>query len=312
MDVDANALAEAVARGDRQALARAITVVESRRADDERAADLLLQRLHRPGADTIRVGVCGPPGVGKSTWIDALGTWLTGRGHRVAVLAVDPSSAATGGSILGDKTRMPHLSRDPRAFVRPSPGSGALGGVAPRTREAIALCEGAGYDVVLVETIGVGQSEIAVAGMVDFVLLLLQPDSGDELQAIKRGITEVADAVLIHKADGERRAGAVRTKAHYQHALAVPVLLGSAIAGEGLDEVWQAVTAVVGGDGDAKRARRRQQARRWLDDALHDQLVARFLRQAGSSDSLRAAYAEVEAGGTPPRLLARRLLDRAD
>ncbi len=309
-------LADAVLRGDRPALARAITLVESRRPTDEASADALLQAVHGRGKDSVRVGISGPPGVGKSTFIDALGSLLTSQGMRVAVLAVDPSSSVSGGSILGDKTRMTKLSRDPNAFVRPSPGSGALGGVAPRTREAIAVCEGAGYSVILVETIGVGQSEIAVASMVDFLLLLVPPDSGDELQGIKRGITEVADGVFVNKADGERLVSAQRTRLEYEQALQLvhtgdtrPVVLaGSAQEARGLNAVWQAVTARSPVASPARAQRRAAQARRWLDEALHDQLVERFLRRSTAATQLAAAYSEVEGGGVSPRVVARRLL----
>ena len=317
MVVDPQELAAAVLRGDRTALGRAITLVESRSASDETAGDAVLHALHGRGANSTRIGVSGPPGVGKSTLIDAFGTWLTAHGHRVAVLAVDPSSVTTGGSILGDKTRMVRLSRDRHAFVRPSPGSGALGGVAPRTREAIAVCEGAGYDVILVETVGVGQSETAVAAMVDFVLLLVQPDTGDELQGLKRGITEIADAVFVNKADGNGRLGAMRTRGEYQQALSlmhgaartVPVLAGSAATGDGIDAIWQAVQAHPAvADAAEKETRRRRQARAWLDDAVHDLLVSRFLQQPTACERLRAAYSDGAAGALPPRLAARRLL----
>ena len=309
-------LADAVLQGNRLALARAITLVESRRPEDEASADVLLQAVHGRGKDCVRVGISGPPGVGKSTFIDALGSLLTSQGMRVAVLAVDPSSSVSGGSILGDKTRMTKLSRDPSAFVRPSPGSGALGGVAPRTREAITVCEGAGYNVILVETVGVGQSEIAVASMVDFLLLLVPPDSGDELQGIKRGITEVADGVFVNKADGDRLVSAQRTRLEYEQALQLvhpgdtrPVVLaGSAQEGRGLNAVWQAVTARGSVSSPARAQRRAAQARRWLDEALHDQLVERFLRRSTAATQLAAAYREVEGGGVSPRVVARRLL----
>lgn len=310
--MSAGDLAAAVLAGDRLALARAITLVESRRPEDEADADALLVALLGKGDDSTRIGVSGPPGVGKSTFIDAFGSMLVGLGHRVAVLAVDPSSTRSGGSILGDKTRMTRLARDPNAFVRPSPGAGALGGVAPRTREAIAVCAAAGYGVVLVETIGVGQSEIAVARMVDFVILLVQPDSGDELQGIKRGITEVADAVFVNKADGEGRERALRTRAEYEQALAlatggkVPVLCGSARTGEGLEAVWQTVVRATAARAE-RDARRRAQARIWLEEALHDELVARLLRRPTAPERLAAAYREVEEGRVPPRVAARRL-----
>src|ERR671913_197649 len=211
--------AEAVQSGDRAALARAITLMESRRPDHREAARALLQSLMPSTGKAVRVGITGVPGVGKSTAIDTLGSMLTEQGHRVAVLAVDPSSTRTGGAILGDKTRMARLAADPNAFIRPSPSSGTLGGVAARTREAMLLCEAAGFDIVLVETIGVGQSEIAVADLTDFFLVLMLPGAGDELQGIKKGIVELADMIAVNKADGDGAERARAAAAEYQAAL---------------------------------------------------------------------------------------------
>src|SRR5881628_1037098 len=213
------ALAADVRAGDRRALAKAITLVESTRPDHEEAAQRLLGLLLPHTGGAVRVGVSGVPGVGKSTFIEALGLYLIGLGKRVAVLAVDPSSALSGGSILGDKTRMPRLAAAPDAFIRPSPSAGSLGGVTRRTREALLVCEAAGYDVVLVETVGVGQSEYAVASMVDFFLVLMLAGAGDELQGMKRGILELADAVAINKADGDNTTPAAHAAAQYRSAL---------------------------------------------------------------------------------------------
>ncbi|MFN6976973.1 MAG: methylmalonyl Co-A mutase-associated GTPase MeaB, partial [Gemmobacter sp.] len=218
-DPDVTDLATRLAAGDRRALARAVTLIESTRPDHRRKAEALLAAVAPLGRQGLRIGLSGTPGVGKSSFIEAFGLMLTGQGHRVAVLAVDPSSVRSGGSILGDKTRMERLSRDPAAFIRPSPSRTALGGVARRTRDAVALCEAAGFDVVLIETVGVGQSETMVAEMADLFVLLLAPAGGDELQGVKRGIMEIADILLVNKADGDLRATALRTMADYAGAL---------------------------------------------------------------------------------------------
>ena len=247
----AEELAAAVRAGDRTAIGRALTLVESRLpAHQEQARELLALLAAVNAGASLRVGVSGPPGAGKSTLIEALGGHLLEAGHRVAVLAVDPSSAVTGGSILGDKTRMARLALDPRAFVRPSPSGGALGGVTARTREAMRVLEAAGHDVVLVETVGVGQSETVVAPMVDCFVVVLAPGGGDELQGIKRGILELADLVVINKADGEGRGPAERARRDFSAALrllrggaaaAPPVLAASALTGEGVPELWAAI-----------------------------------------------------------------------
>lgn len=278
--------------GDRRALARAITLVESARADHRAEALGLLADL-RPGPQALRIGLSGTPGVGKSTFIEAFGLMLTGQGLRVAVLAVDPSSARSGGSILGDKTRMERLSRDPLAFIRPSPSQTQLGGVARRTREAVALCEAAGFDVVLIETVGVGQSETVVAELSDLFLLLLAPAGGDELQGVKRGIMEMADLILVNKADGDLKPAALRTAADYAGALqllrrrpqdppgypkAMPV---SALAVEGLAQVWdemQALTRWRKDHGHWSRIRA-EQARHWFEEEVRQGLLAALRRE---------------------------------
>ncbi|MFO1029652.1 MAG: methylmalonyl Co-A mutase-associated GTPase MeaB [Planctomycetota bacterium] len=312
-------LAERIRRGDRSALARGITLVESRSEADVPQAERLLQELLPHSGGALRVGITGAPGVGKSTLIEALGTRLCDAGHKVAVLAVDPSSSVTGGSILGDKTRMANLSRHGNAFVRPSPGGDTLGGVAARTREAMLVCEAAGFDVVLVETIGTGQSEVTVHGMVDFFLLLLSPAAGDELQGIKRGVMELADGILIHKADGDLAAAADRAAQQCLLAMRIlhggeahppPVVIGSSFTGRGLDELWQAIEAhrARHGTDGSFAARRARQAADWLDQALRERLVADLLTTPGLAAALELARAEVAAGRALPGAVARALL----
>jgi LAO/AO transport system kinase len=319
-DADA-ALAAGVRAGDRRALAKAITLLESTRPDHRRRADALLDSLLAATGHALRVGISGVPGVGKSTFIESLGTFLTGRGHRVAVLAVDPSSGISGGSILGDKTRMERLSTDERAYIRPSPTSGALGGVAERTREAMLVCEAAGYDVVLVETVGVGQSETAVAGMTDLFVLLQLPNAGDDLQAMKKGIMELADLVVINKADLDLDA-AIRAEAQVTSALRVlrnpgaaraqvRVLRTSALSGDGLAAFWEAI-----GELRAQREasgefaeRRRRQSLAWLWDEVHARLAADFRAHSAVRKALPATLDDVEAARLAPSSGARRLLD---
>src|SRR3982751_3505177 len=241
-------LARKLRAGDRASLARAITLIESKRADHQQAAHRLVQQLIAQTGKATRVGITGSPGVGKSTTIDALGTYLTRKGHRVAVLAVDPSSTRTGGSILGDKTRMARLANDQHAFIRPSPTSGTLGGVAAKTRETMLLCEAAGFDVVLVETVGAGQSETAVADLTDFFLVLMLPGAGDALQGIKKGVLELADMIAVNKADGDNAPRALAAAAEYRAALHIltpssptwspPVVTVSGLLNEGLDALW--------------------------------------------------------------------------
>jgi LAO/AO transport system kinase len=289
--LDLDALADGVRSGSRRALAKAITLVESTRGDHQDAAQRLLERVLRYTGGATRVGISGVPGVGKSTFIEAFGLYLIERGHRVAVLAVDPSSARSGGSILGDKTRMPRLSVAAQAFIRPSPAAGSLGGVAHRTREALLVCEAAGYDVVLVETVGVGQSEYAVASMVDFFLVLMLAGAGDELQGMKKGILELADTLAINKADGENVERATRAAAEYRAALTLfrprspswspPVLLVSALEGRGMSDVWQTIEAhraaltVSGELADKRRAQQRDWLWAMIDDGLKRHLLAR-------------------------------------
>jgi LAO/AO transport system kinase len=318
---DVDMLAEGVAGGDRRSLARAITLVESTRLDRSADGAAVLDRvLDRTGSAT-RVGISGTPGAGKSTFIEALGLHLIGAGHRVAVLAVDPSSTRSGGSILGDKTRMEGLVRAPEAFIRPSPSGGSLGGVARRTREAMLLCEAAGYDVVLVETVGVGQSETAVDDMVDTFCLLVSPGGGDELQGIKRGIMELADLVVVNKADGDLAAAANHAASDYAAALhllrpktaawSARVLLASALEGRGVAEVWEAVEAhrdalAAAGELDRRRA---EQARAWLWSEVTDRLTTAFRRDPEVGRLLPELEAEVGAGVRSPTTAALRLLD---
>ncbi|OOC55848.1 ATPase/protein kinase [Nocardiopsis sinuspersici] len=319
--VDVDALAEGVLNGHRPTLARAITLVESRRPDHVRAAQELLVRLlpHTGGAH--RVGITGVPGVGKSTFIDALGTRLTGAGHRVAVLAVDPSSTRTGGSILGDKTRMARLAGDPAAFIRPSPTAGTLGGVARATRETMLLMEAAGFDVVLVETVGVGQSEVTVAAMVDCFLFLTLARTGDQLQGIKKGVLELVDVVAVNKADGPHADDARKAARELSRALRLlqpvhpdwrpPVLTCSGMTGDGLDEVWDTVVehrAVLERDG-ALDERRSRQGVSWMWDQVRDRLMDTFLRDPEVAELLPRMEAEVRSGRTTATLAARTLLE---
>ena len=313
-------LAQEIASGDRRALARGITLVESTHADDRDAADSLLTELMPATGRAIRVGISGAPGSGKSTLIESLGLHIVSTGHRVAVLAVDPSSTRTGGSILGDKTRMGDLSRDPAAFVRPSPAGGTLGGVARRTREGMLLCEAAGFDVVLVETVGVGQSEVAVAGMVDCLVLVIAPGGGDELQGIKRGIVELADLVVVNKADGDLAAVAAATASDYAAALHLVrprsdawtprVLTCSALEQRGIDELWDAIGEFAAAiAGEAQETRRREQAREWMRDELADSVLERLHADAATATAADELEADVAAGRIAPTTAARRLLD---
>jgi LAO/AO transport system kinase len=306
-------LVERILAGDRRALARAITLIESRRPEHQEQAERLLGSLLPATGRAVRLGISGTPGAGKSSFIEAFGTHLIEQGHRVAVLAVDPSSRRSGGSILGDKTRMQRLAQAPQAFIRPSPAGGTLGGVARRTREAALACEAAGFDVTVIETMGVGQSEIAVADMVDTFLLLLAPGGGDELQGIKRGIVELADLVLINKADGELHAAARRAQADYQAALQLlrpgragwmpEVLACSAREGSGIAEVWQAVQRHRRALEDADQglaAKRRGQRRSWLREEVQAGLIE-ALRADPATGALLAELEEVVADG---RMLA--------
>ena len=307
-----DALAKSVVSGDRRSLAKAITLVESARADHRKDAQALLERLLPGTGKGVRVGITGVPGVGKSTFIEALGSNLTAAGRRVAVLAVDPTSGLSGGSILGDKTRMTKLSRDPQAFVRPSPASGSLGGVARKTRETMLVCEAAGFDVVLVETVGVGQSETTVAEMVDFFLVLMLANAGDELQGIKRGIMELADMIAINKAEAENAGAARHAKREYMAALRLmrgshpawkpPVLAVSGLQNQGLDVLWQKIEEhreLFEGNG-VLQTRRREQMRRWMWSMVDD----RLLRAVRSHPSVAAQAAQLEAAVLEGKLTA--------
>jgi GTPase len=304
--------------GDRRALARAITLAESTRPEDREPAELLMSALSTNTATTLRIGIAGAPGVGKSTLIEVLGLHAIGKGHRLAVLAVDPSSPMSGGSILGDKTRMTELSKANAAFIRPSPAAGRLGGVARRTSEAMRLCEAAGYDCVIVETVGLGQSETAIADQVDLVLLLVPPGGGDELQGIKRGIMETADIIAVTKADGAMAVEAGRTAADYQHALRlmrpasgswVPLARTcSALTGAGIPELWSEIERFARDVGPAAIARRRaEQAVRHLSAEIEDELKAR-LAAAGLAERLAQFERDVANGRLTPRAAARALV----
>ncbi|WP_433409301.1 methylmalonyl Co-A mutase-associated GTPase MeaB [Saccharomonospora azurea] len=318
--LDVSAYAKGVLDGDRGILARAITLVESQRADHrERAQELLVELLPHAGRAT-RVGITGVPGVGKSTFIDQLGTQLTAAGHRVAVLAVDPSSTRTGGSILGDKTRMSRLAVDPAAFIRPSPTSGTLGGVARATRETIVLMEAAGYDVVLVETVGVGQSEVTVAGMVDSFLFLTLARTGDQLQGIKKGVLELADVIAVNKADGDHEREARRAARELSGALRMiygpeaewtpPVLTCSGLTGAGLDTVWQQLgrhRAHLAESGELEAKRQRQQVD-WTWAMVRDQLLDRLVQHPDVRAIVDDVERDVREGRSTATLAAERIL----
>jgi LAO/AO transport system kinase len=319
------ALMEGVCRRERRALAKAITLLESTRSDHRARADALLNALLPRTGQAIRLGISGVPGVGKSTFIEALGLFLIAKGHRVAVLAIDPSSSVSGGSILGDKTRMEQLSVNEAAYIRPSPASGTLGGVAEKTREAVLVCEAAGYDVVIVETVGVGQSETAVASMTDMFVLLQLPNAGDDLQAIKKGVMELADLVVINKADLDPSA-ATRAQAQITSALRVfsfhghpahagqrwqpQVMQLSALKAQGVDAFWAAVTTFherrrAGGEFEA---RRRQQSLAWMWDIVHARLRADFDHHPAVRAALPRTLHEVSEARIAPSAAARALL----
>jgi GTPase len=315
-------LAKRVLNHDRGALARAITLIESRRPDHQEQAEGLLGRLLPATGTAIRLGISGTPGAGKSTLIEAFGIHAIEQGHQVAVLAVDPSSRRTGGSILGDKTRMQRLANSPAAFIRPSPAGGTLGGVTRRTREAALACEAAGFGVIVIETVGVGQSESVVADMVDAFLLVLAPGGGDELQGIKRGIVELADLVLINKADGELAAAAGRAKADYEAALRLlrsptpdwtpEVLTCSALEGTGIDAVWEAVCrhrATLEATGELA-AKRQRQTRSWLRAEVQAGLLDALAADPATSALLPELEDAVTAGRLLPPTAARALITR--
>ena len=313
-------LVAAVRAGDRRALARAITLVESTRAPDREQAEALLLELLPQTGGSMRIGISGAPGVGKSTFIETFGALVTGQGHRIAVLAVDPSSRRSGGSILGDKTRMETLARNPAAFIRPSPAGTTLGGVARRTCESILLVEAAGFDVVLVETVGVGQSETAVAEMVDLFVLLIGPGGGDELQGLKRGVMELADIVLVTKSDGELKQAAVRAAADYAHALHLmrPKHAGlfpevrqvSSLEGTGIGEAWAAMErfhAALRASGQLMKLRERQ-LRQWFWNEMQAVLTEEISANPEIAGKAQEMEAAIVAGKALPDAAARGLI----
>lgn len=314
-------LATGILAGNRTVLARSITLIESQKIEHQKKAQELLLKILPATGKALRVGVTGVPGVGKSTTIEALGSYLTSIGKKVAVLAVDPSSSITGGSILGDKTRMQNLSVDPNAFIRPSPTSGTLGGVTKKTRETMALCEAAGFDVILVETVGVGQSEIAVAQMVDFFLCLMLPGAGDELQGIKKGILEIADMIAVNKADGDNEMRAKQAASEYRAALHIltpqsknwspPVITISGLTGLGLDNLWSNIEenrTALSASGEFEE-KRNSQAVKWM----HEMVEARILAQLSSSQDIitliETCENEVRTGTLTATLAAQRIFN---
>ncbi|MBF9023718.1 methylmalonyl Co-A mutase-associated GTPase MeaB [Rhodobacterales bacterium FZCC0069] len=317
-------LKDRILAGERRALARAVTLVESSRADHRAQAAALLDALRGHRREALRIGLSGTPGVGKSTFIEAFGMMLTDAGLRVAVLAVDPSSARSGGSILGDKTRMEQLSRAPSAFIRPSPSQASLGGVARRTRAAVSLCEAAGFDVVLIETVGVGQSETMVAEMCDLFVLLLAPAGGDELQGVKRGIMEIADLILVNKADGDLRATATRTVADYAGALRLlrkrpqdpegfpKALAVSAVEGAGIETAWVEMQNLAqwrqaAGIWEETRA---TQAAHWFETELREGLLARLREDKTIRAAIETRVRDVAAGKISPDAAAAEILGK--
>lgn len=309
---DIAALARGIRDGDRATLARAITLVESTRADHQASARQLVQELLPDTGRALRIGMTGAPGAGKSTTIDTLGTYLTGKGHKLAVLAVDPSSTRTGGSILGDKTRMARLANDPNAFIRPSPAAGTLGGVAAKTRETMLLCEAAGYDVVIVETVGIGQSETAVADMTDFFLVLVLPGAGDELQGLKKGVVELADMIAVNKADGDNLPRAKSAAAEYRAALHIltprspnwrpPVITYSALTGDGIGELWSKVLeyrtrTIASGEFASRRG---EQQVRWMRAMLEERMMHRLRADPKLKGKIRSLEADVARGALSP------------
>ena len=318
---DIKALAKDLRAGSRAALARAITLIESRRTDHQAAARELVQTLLPSTGKAMRVGITGSPGVGKSTTIDALGIYLIEQAHNVAVLAVDPSSARTGGSILGDKTRMARLAASDHAYIRPSPSSGTLGGVAAKTREAMLLCEAATFDVILVETVGIGQSETVVSEMTDFFLALMLPGAGDELQGIKKGLVELADMIAINKADGDNLKRAQHAAADYRSALHIlaprsehwqpPIVTYSALTGTGIAELWQKILdhrTAMNASGDFA-ARRREQQVKWMWSMLEQRMLARLRADASTRSRVKKIESDVADGRLTPAVAAEQILE---
>jgi LAO/AO transport system kinase len=318
---DVEQLAQRLREGDRRALARAITLVESSRQDHRQASLELLSEIMPFTGNSFRLGISGVPGVGKSTFIEAFGLHVLGHGHRIAVLTIDPSSPVTGGAILGDKTRMQELARSDGAYIRPSAAGNVLGGVNRRTRDALLLCEAAGYDLILVETVGIGQSETAVARMTDMFLLLLLPGSGDDLQGIKRGATELADMIVINKADGEMQNAAEHTAADYRHALhllrlrtagwTVPVNTISALQGAGVGAVWDSVVRYreIVSANDIMSERRGKQARAWLWEEVSDMILHKLQQHPGVAERVTELEKEVVSLHMPATVAAENLID---
>ncbi len=311
---------EALLDGNRRALAKAITLVESKLDSHREQAQEILEQVLPQSGKSIRIGITGVPGVGKSTFIEAFGLYLISQGKRVAVLAVDPSSPIAGGSILGDKTRMEELSRREEAFIRPSPAEGALGGVAQKTRESMLLCEAAGYDVILVETVGVGQSEYQVAGMVDFFMVLMLPGGGDELQGIKKGILELADALVINKADGDSENLARISRTHYTSAMNLlrhntfwtpRVMTCSALESVGIDAVWGMVVDYYfqALDQEAFQAKRARQNRDWMHQLVNEMLLLRLTQNPAVKELLPSLERQVEERKITAYAAARRIMD---
>ncbi len=321
MSLNPESLAEKVRAGDRAALARAITLAESTRPEHHADTQAVLAALSDKAGAAMRIGITGPPGVGKSTFIEALGGRLTADGHRVAVLAIDPSSSRTHGSILGDKTRMAKLSANAGAFIRPSPSSGALGGAGRKTREAILICEGAGFDIVIVETMGVGQSETLAADMTDTFLALMLPGAGDELQGVKKGLIEIADILVVNKADGDNAPRAKRVARDLKNAVHIleagetlwstPVLTCSAATGEGVEAVWETVEKHQQTMRDAGRfeARRREQRLGWLRAMVEERVLAELHENTAVQAQFSALEEDVASGATPAGSAAAEILE---
>ncbi len=318
--LSAQEMAKQVLEGNRMVLARAITLVESNAPRHADKAQDLIRRLLPHTGQAIRIGITGVPGVGKSTFIEALGCYLTGKGHRVAVLAVDPSSSISGGSILGDKTRMEKLSQDANCFIRPSPSGGSLGGVARKTRETMLVCEAAGFDVILIETVGVGQSEVTVRSMVDFFLLLMLSGAGDELQGIKKGIMEIANALVINKADGDNKLPAERARTEYERALHYlqPATRGwtthaytcSSLTGDGINKIWETIKTFehITRESGVFQSFRKKQTVKWVHDMINEHLTSLFFKHPEVTAQLPDIETAVSEGSMPAVTAVRKLL----